>query len=342
MTEQYYIIENNEQLGPFSIEELKQKEINNTTLVWKSGLVDWVVAGSLEELKFIFRVMPPPIPKEKNTQVILKTKEPLLVEDIVRKEELEKHNIRIQKSKTKTANEIKRIYKYLKIGLITSISTLIISFGILDGYRFLYYYFQAGGNFFDSCVENQSEIKFVGPCESWTDFTTKMESNNGLPESFQKWSKLLGLQYWTSEDSFKKSLDLPVNWLVRGEFTPPMSEHKLVENSKYITALAYYSYFKDKNGEELKSIPFENMNLIYRKDFDILFSNGKIIRKITVDFQITTKYGKYIVDNLSFAWNKSLIYSLIAFAIIFPISYFILLILGLFEKSKFWINENLN
>jgi hypothetical protein len=50
----YFIHDGTNQLGPFTIEELKGKGILNTTPVRKEGLDDWVPASSLEELKGAF------------------------------------------------------------------------------------------------------------------------------------------------------------------------------------------------------------------------------------------------------------------------------------------------
>jgi len=55
----YFIHDGTGQLGPFTIEELKGKGILSTTPVWKEGLIDWVQASSLDELKGIFIQSPP-------------------------------------------------------------------------------------------------------------------------------------------------------------------------------------------------------------------------------------------------------------------------------------------
>ena len=61
----YFIIENNQQQGPFSIYELKDKGINSDTPVWAEGMNDWTPAGKVEELRdFLFNTndksTPPP------------------------------------------------------------------------------------------------------------------------------------------------------------------------------------------------------------------------------------------------------------------------------------------
>ena len=58
---QYYIFINEEQLGPFGIDELKTKKISRETKVWFEGLEDWKKAEEIEDLKTILNSIPPPI-----------------------------------------------------------------------------------------------------------------------------------------------------------------------------------------------------------------------------------------------------------------------------------------
>lgn len=51
MADNYYIAINGQQEGPFTLEEIRQKNITPDTLVWKSGLPEWIRASSLPELK---------------------------------------------------------------------------------------------------------------------------------------------------------------------------------------------------------------------------------------------------------------------------------------------------
>lgn len=55
----FYLHENGQQSGPFSIDELKQKSISFTTPVWKEGMAAWATAGELDELSSLFRLTPP-------------------------------------------------------------------------------------------------------------------------------------------------------------------------------------------------------------------------------------------------------------------------------------------
>ncbi|GAB3934324.1 CD225/dispanin family protein [Larkinella terrae] len=47
---QYYYLEGNQQLGPFTLEELRSKPIQPDTKVWTQGLPDWVAASTVPEI----------------------------------------------------------------------------------------------------------------------------------------------------------------------------------------------------------------------------------------------------------------------------------------------------
>lgn len=59
----YYLHNGSENIRPFDIEELKQKNITRTTQVWCEGMEDWNEAGAIEELKILFPILPPPLKK---------------------------------------------------------------------------------------------------------------------------------------------------------------------------------------------------------------------------------------------------------------------------------------
>jgi len=59
----YYYADQDEQFGPFTIDELKSKRLKKSTLVWTDGMTDWVAADTVEELKDILVSEPPPLPK---------------------------------------------------------------------------------------------------------------------------------------------------------------------------------------------------------------------------------------------------------------------------------------
>lgn len=56
MNQEYYIIIEGRQTGPFSKDVLASQHINGETLVWRVGLPDWVKASSLPELSDILVV----------------------------------------------------------------------------------------------------------------------------------------------------------------------------------------------------------------------------------------------------------------------------------------------
>lgn len=61
----YFLHDGTVQSGPFSLEELEQKEISKDTLVWKTGMPDWKCANDIEELKGLFETAAPPVFTEK-------------------------------------------------------------------------------------------------------------------------------------------------------------------------------------------------------------------------------------------------------------------------------------
>ncbi len=60
----YFYSENNQQVGPVSMDELKTKNITRDTMVWKEGMENWQKAGEVNELSGIFAAVPPPLPKQ--------------------------------------------------------------------------------------------------------------------------------------------------------------------------------------------------------------------------------------------------------------------------------------
>lgn len=64
----FYIIESKKQKGPFTIEELRNFEINKSTLVWNESYENWTEAGEIEMLASLLEKTPPPIPNDVNDQ----------------------------------------------------------------------------------------------------------------------------------------------------------------------------------------------------------------------------------------------------------------------------------
>lgn len=63
----YYYADNDQQFGPFTIAELKNKRLKKSTLVWAEGMQDWTSANDIEELKDFLISEPPPLPKKNNS-----------------------------------------------------------------------------------------------------------------------------------------------------------------------------------------------------------------------------------------------------------------------------------
>lgn len=57
----YFYAKGEEQFGPFTKDELKDKKIERQTLIWFEGLNDWTKAIEVSELKSLFESMPPPL-----------------------------------------------------------------------------------------------------------------------------------------------------------------------------------------------------------------------------------------------------------------------------------------
>ena len=59
---QFYYADGQSHMGPFTIAQLKDTKISKDTLVWFEGIDHWVRAAEVEELKDLFKAMPPPLP----------------------------------------------------------------------------------------------------------------------------------------------------------------------------------------------------------------------------------------------------------------------------------------
>lgn len=68
MLKYYYIDDiSKQQCGPFTPNELARKEIRPDTVVWRSGMADWVEAGTMPELNYLFDSKIP-VPQEEVKQ----------------------------------------------------------------------------------------------------------------------------------------------------------------------------------------------------------------------------------------------------------------------------------
>lgn len=73
---EYYIVLNGVKEGPFTLEELKLKGVRETTLVWSSGLPDWVQANALPEVMEVVTTNPTPQPIPEASQAYNQTEQP--------------------------------------------------------------------------------------------------------------------------------------------------------------------------------------------------------------------------------------------------------------------------
>ena len=58
----YFYSNGTDKLGPFSLEELKEKNIGSDTQIWFEGLDEWKPASEFPELSNLFGLTPPPVP----------------------------------------------------------------------------------------------------------------------------------------------------------------------------------------------------------------------------------------------------------------------------------------
>jgi hypothetical protein len=79
----YFLHDGNQKTGPFTFEELQQKGVEASSLIWFDGLSTWTKAGEIPELSELLLKSPPPLLKQSALQsAIEKTKE-VLDKDIV-------------------------------------------------------------------------------------------------------------------------------------------------------------------------------------------------------------------------------------------------------------------
>ena len=57
---QYYYTDGKERYGPFTIEQLQERNITPETLVWKEGMADWLPARQVDELQSLLTPGPGP------------------------------------------------------------------------------------------------------------------------------------------------------------------------------------------------------------------------------------------------------------------------------------------
>lgn len=65
----YYYAEKGSKFGPLTIEELKNKRLKKSTLIWTEGMESWKPAKTIDELKNFLISEPPPLPNEESEQI---------------------------------------------------------------------------------------------------------------------------------------------------------------------------------------------------------------------------------------------------------------------------------
>jgi hypothetical protein len=194
--QEYFIVENNQQKGPFSIEELKEIEITDSTLVWKVGLESWTEAKNIEELNLILKPvpLPPPLPINKHVD-----KNVINVNIGFKKNEKVKNNvekkIRSEHQKVIIAKFIKKIVRLIPFfAIIMIISWLTLSLFVYGGFSTLTYKYKLNNcKGRSDCIEVQKNIIYLGnkysvieegPGHSW-----EIERDDDLIKSLDDYSK---------------------------------------------------------------------------------------------------------------------------------------------------------
>lgn len=69
----FYIVENNQQAGPFTVEQLRAKGIAPETYVWSEGMSGWEQASNVSELQVLFKPAQPQYQAQPQTQAYTET-----------------------------------------------------------------------------------------------------------------------------------------------------------------------------------------------------------------------------------------------------------------------------
>lgn len=67
----WFIRHNNESLGPYTIEELKNLSVGKEDYVWKEGFTGWTQAKDINELNSLFKASPPPFTQHQSTSAAI-------------------------------------------------------------------------------------------------------------------------------------------------------------------------------------------------------------------------------------------------------------------------------
>lgn len=116
----FYIVINDMQQGPFSLEELREKNLVKTTLIWTEEIDNWVEAINVEELQELIKKIPPPIPT--------KPEKALKIEAEISKK---KEKFISPKSEVVVAKETKSVFKQILYGLIIGVVSFPIFYFVV-------------------------------------------------------------------------------------------------------------------------------------------------------------------------------------------------------------------
>lgn len=126
MEQKFYILVDEIQQGPFSIEELKKKNLNKNTLVWFDDLENWEEARNIKELEKVLMKNPPPIPTN--------AEKPIKVQAEITKK---KERLINTSNEVAIAKETKSVFKQIRYGLIIGIISFpIFYFGIYQASKY--------------------------------------------------------------------------------------------------------------------------------------------------------------------------------------------------------------
>jgi uncharacterized RDD family membrane protein YckC len=120
--EQYYIIENETKKGPFSLKELIELDLSETTLVWKKGLKDWTELKNLSEYK---KNIPPPIPKKNIPNESVNAENKNIEENVISEDTAEID------LKTESTIQVSEISNHLNAGFGLRLVAFIIDFSFM-------------------------------------------------------------------------------------------------------------------------------------------------------------------------------------------------------------------
>jgi hypothetical protein len=70
----YFIHDGQQQLGPYTISELSEKNIKSDTPIWTEELDDWTAAGELPEFNSLLKKVPPPLKQQKDAAATKSTR----------------------------------------------------------------------------------------------------------------------------------------------------------------------------------------------------------------------------------------------------------------------------